>query len=263
MIVDTHCHLDDTVFTGRKAEVEQAALDAGVSAVLLPNISASSLEAMDQVVLDFPKLKVGRMVGLHPCYVKEGWEKELATIRAHYLANPSAYCAVGEIGMDLHWDTSTLDIQIQALEQQLAWAVEWDLPIALHVRSSFKQIFPVLEEAQERYQGKLRGVFHCFSGGKKQIKRAMKLGEFYFGVGGSYTYNRSATDIVLRTIPEDRLLLETDAPYLTPTEFKGEKNQPAFLSSVVDVVSEATGKSKDELIQQTAENARQLFGDYA
>lgn len=263
MIVDTHCHLYDAEFSTRKAGVERAAIDAGVSTVLLPNINSASLHAMDAVVEDYPELKVGRMVGLHPCYVKTGWEEELATIRAHYLSNPEAYCAVGEIGMDLHWDTSTLDIQIEALEQQLAWAVEWDLPIALHVRSSFKQLFPVLEAAQERYEGKLRGVFHCFSGGKKQIKRAMKLGEFYFGVGGSYTYNRSATDIVLRTIPQDRLLLETDAPYLTPSAFKGQKNEPAFLSSVVDVVSEATGWAREELVQKTAENARKLFGNHA
>ena len=263
MIVDTHCHLYDAEFSDRKAEVEQAALAAGVSTVLLPNINASSLKAMDAVVEDYPGLQVGRMVGLHPCYVKEGWQEELATIRAHYLTNPAAYCAVGEIGMDLHWNTSTLDIQIEALEQQLAWAVEWDLPVALHVRSSFKQLFPVLEAAQERHEGKLRGVFHCFSGGKKQIKRAMKLGEFYFGVGGSYTYNRAATDVVLRSIPEDRLLLETDAPYLTPSAFKGQKNEPAFLSSVVDVVSEATGRSREELVLKTAENAQKLFGAYA
>lgn len=263
MIVDTHCHLYDQVFAERKAEVESNALAAGVGRVLLPNVNSASLDTMDAVVGDYPQLQVGRMVGLHPCYVKEGWEEELATIKAHYLASPESYCAVGEIGMDLYWDTSTLDIQIQALNEQLDWAVEWDLPVALHVRSSFKELFPVLEAAQEKHNGKLRGVFHCFSGGKKQIKRALRLGEFYFGIGGSYTYNRSATDVVISTIPSDRLLLETDAPYLTPSAFKGQKNEPGFLLEVVKVASEALKCTTEEVIALTEENATKLFGAHA
>lgn len=186
--------------------MQLAAIAAGVTTILLPNISAASLPLLDGVDASFPELKTYGMVGLHPCYVKEDWESELDMIRSHYLKNPEKYCAVGEIGMDLYWDTTTQDIQIQALETQLDWAVEWDLPIVLHVRSSFKQLLPVLEAAQLKHEGRIRGVFHCFSGGKKQVKRILKLGEFYFGLGGSYTFNRSATDIVIEGIPRDRIL---------------------------------------------------------
>jgi TatD DNase family protein len=128
------------------------------------------------------------------------------------------------------------------------------------VRSSFKELFPVLEAAQERHDGKIRGVFHCFSGGKKQINRALRLGEFYFGLGGSTTYNRSATDPVVKNIPTDRILLETDAPYLTPTNKKGQKNEPGFLLEVAQTVSEIKGISLEELAEFTTVNAEKLFG---
>ena len=259
MFIDTHCHLYDDVFAERKPQVEQLALDQGVKTVLLPNISSKSIPALEAVAEDYPNLSIHKMVGLHPCYVKEGWEEELATLKAYYLSKPQEFVAVGEIGLDLYWDTSTEAIQIQALEEQLEWAVDWDLPIALHVRSSFKQIFPVLEAAQERFEGKLRGVFHCFSGGKKQIKRAMKLGEFYFGVGGSYTYNRAATDAVIQQMPKDRIILETDAPYLVPTAFRGQKNEPGFLTEAAKVVAEVKGEALDSVGAWTTENANRLF----
>jgi TatD DNase family protein len=181
-------------------------------------------------------------------------------LEAHYRTNPQQYLAVGEIGMDLYWDTTTEDMQVEALNRQLDWAVEWDLPIALHVRSSFKQLFPVLEEAQVRHGGKLRGVFHCFSGGKKQVKRALKLGEFYFGIGGSYTMNRSATDIVIKGIPRDRLILETDAPYLTPKALRGQKNEPAFMVEPAKVMAEVLEMDLDEVASMTSDNAKRLFG---
>ena len=259
MFTDTHCHLYDQAFSDRKSEVQLAAIAAGVTTILLPNISAASLPLLDRVDASFPELKTYGMVGLHPCYVKEDWESELDMIRSHYLKNPEKYCAVGEIGMDLYWDTTTQDIQIQALETQLDWAVEWDLPIVLHVRSSFKQLLPVLEAAQLKHEGRIRGVFHCFSGGKKQVKRILKLGEFYFGLGGSYTYNRSATDIVIEGIPRDRILLETDAPYLTPSAFKGSKNEPAFMAEVAHVVAEVLKTSIEEVAVLTSTNAKRLF----
>lgn len=260
MFVDTHCHLYDTYFEDKKSEVAQRAVEAGVTTVLLPNISAESIAALDAVEEDFPQLNIGRMIGLHPCYVKEDWKEQLDRLEVHYLANSEKYLAVGEIGMDLYWDTSTEAMQVEALNRQLDWAVAWDLPIALHVRSSFKQLFPVLEEAQVRHNGKLRGVFHCFSGGKKQVKRALRLGDFYFGIGGSYTINRSATDVVIQGIPEDRLLLETDAPYLTPRAFRGEKNEPSFMVEPAKIIAEVRGWSLEEVALRTSANARKLFG---
>ncbi|MBA4737768.1 MAG: TatD family hydrolase [Cryomorphaceae bacterium] len=260
MFVDTHCHLYDEYFADKKAEIQSRALAAGVTTVLLPNINTESIAALDAVEADYPQLKIGRMIGLHPCYVKEDWKDQLDQLEAHYQANTQQYLAVGEIGMDLYWDTTTEAMQVEALNRQLDWAVAWDLPIALHVRSSFKQLFPVLEEAQVRHDGKLRGVFHCFSGGKKQVKRALKLGEFYFGIGGSYTMNRSATDIVIQGIPKDRLILETDAPYLTPKALRGQKNEPSFMVEPAKVMAEVLEMNLEEVAAMTSENANRLFG---
>ena len=138
--------------------------------------------------------------------------------------------------------------------------MEWDLPVALHVRNSFKQLFPILEEAQERHGGKIRGVFHCFSVGKKQVKRAMRRGDFYFGIGGSYTMNRSATDVVLRSIPMERLVLETDAPYLTPKPFQGNKNEPSYMLESAKVMAEVLETSLESVGEMTTRNAQKLFG---
>ena len=259
MFVDTHCHLYDEYFADKKAEIQSRALAAGVTTVLLPNINAESIGALDAVEADYPKLKIGRMIGLHPCYVKEDWKDQLDQLEAHYLANPQQYLAVGEIGMDLYWDTTTEAMQIEALNRQLDWAVEWDLPIALHVRSSFKQLFPVLEEAQVRHGGKLRGVFHCFSGGETG-KTRLEIGRVLLRIGGSYTMNRSATDIVIQGIPTDRLILETDAPYLTPKALRGQKNEPAFMVEPSKVMAEVLEMDLDEVATMTSDNAKRLFG---
>ena len=260
MWIDTHCHLYDASLVERKEAVQARALTHGVVELLLPNIDVHSVAKMAAAVDQFPELTVRQMIGLHPCYVKEDYQNQLDALKAEYLKDPSRFCAVGEIGLDLYWDQSTLDIQIDALNQQIDWSVEWDLPIALHVRNSFKEIFPVLEAAQERHGGKVRGVFHCFSGGKKQINRALRLGEFYFGLGGVITYNRAATDPVIKNIPSDRILLETDAPYLTPSAFKGEKNEPAFMAEVAHTVAEVLDLTPDALSALCATNTRNLFG---
>lgn len=260
MLIDTHCHLYDEEFSSRKKEVQELAVAAGVRHVILPNVDVHSIAKMDAVAADYPGLRVDKMVGLHPVYVKKDWQDQLSQIRQWYERSPEDFVAVGEIGLDLYWDTSTYEMQVSALREQLAWSVEWDLPIAIHVRNAFKELFPILEEEQEKHGGKIRGVFHCFTGGKKQINRALRLGQFYFGLGGVMTYNRSATDPVIRYIPDDRILLETDAPYLTPTEFKGQKNEPAFMRSVAATVAEAKGWTLEECAEQTSANAQTLFG---
>lgn len=260
MLIDTHCHLYDPVFNDRISEVQQLALQRGVQEVLLPNVDVHSIDLMDQVRQSYPELTVRKMVGLHPCYVKEDWRDQLQSLKEYYLAAPYDYCAVGEIGLDLYWDKSTQDIQVEALREQLAWSVEWNLPVALHVRSAFKELFPVLEEEQRRHDGQIKGVFHCFSGGKKQINRALRLGGFYFGLGGVITYNRSATDPVVAAIPDELIVLETDAPYLTPAGEKGKKNEPGFMDEVAAVVAEIKGWTLDECHLKTAENTRALFG---
>ncbi|MEC8457873.1 MAG: TatD family hydrolase [Bacteroidota bacterium] len=260
MFIDTHCHLYDTYFQNRKYEIENRALVAGIQTILLPNINFASLEALDGVQDYYTRLRIERMIGLHPCYVKEDWRDQLEQLEAHYHKNADSYLAVGEIGMDLFWDTTTEEIQVKALDRQLDWAAQWNLPVALHVRNSFKQLFPVLEKAQERHNGKLRGVFHCFSGGKKQVKRAIRLGDFYFGIGGSYTMNRSATDVVLRNIPKERILLETDAPYLTPKAHQGKKNEPSFMLESAKVIAEVLEITLESVGHLTSRNAHKLFG---
>ena len=260
MFIDTHCHLYDASMVSRTAPVQDLAKEAGVVEVLLPNIDVSTIDKMEAAKQQFPELRVRAMIGLHPCYVKEDFRAQLARMREAFEEHPERYCAVGEIGLDLYWDTSTAQDQVTALREQLAWSVEWNLPVALHVRNAFKELFPILEEEQERHGGKLRGVFHCFSGGKKQVNRALKLGGFYFGLGGVITYNRAATDTVVAHIPFDRIVLETDAPYLSPQTKKGEKNEPGFMREVAEVVAEVKGVSLDECARITTANARELFG---
>ncbi|HAP72069.1 MAG TPA: hydrolase TatD, partial [Cryomorphaceae bacterium] len=140
MWIDTHCHLYDSSLVDRREEVQQRALAASIREILLPNIDVHSLPKMKKAVGQFPELTVRQMIGLHPCYVKEDYKRQLDTLKAAYESEPDRFCAVGEIGLDLYWDKTTLDIQIEALNTQLDWSVEWNLPIALHVRSSFREL---------------------------------------------------------------------------------------------------------------------------
>jgi TatD DNase family protein len=209
---------------------------------------------MWQCVANFPE-RVKPMIGLHPCSVKADFETELELVQNELQKNLKKYVAVGEIGIDLFWDKSTFDLQVAAFRQQLRWAKQYNLPVAIHSRNSFDEIFTVLEAEKT---DDLRGVLHCFTGGKRHVVKARELG-FYMGIGGVVTYPNSGVDHVLKRIELSEMLLETDAPYLAPNPHKTARNEPAFLPYIAAKIAEIKEVSVDEVIEITSANAKKLF----
>ncbi len=250
--IDSHTHLFSSQFDNDRHQVVQKAIDQGVDKMLLPNINSKTLEAMHQLCQDFPQ-HCYPMMGLHPCDVKDDYEEELKIIKSHL--DKGKYVAVGEIGIDLYWDKGTLDIQKKAFRQQLKWAKEYDLPVAIHIRNSFDTIFEVLEEVNDQ---NLRGVFHCFTGSKEQGQKAIEMG-FMLGIGGVVTFKNSGLDKVLKELPLDKLLLETDSPYLAPTPYRGQRNESSFITIVAQKLAEIYEVNLEEVAIKTTQNAKTLF----
>jgi TatD DNase family protein len=254
MIIDSHTHLYAKEFDADRGEMMARAQHAGVGMMLLPAIDSGHFEAMWQTVHAFPE-QTKPMIGLHPCSVHRGFEKELDLVASELAANNNRYVAVGEIGIDLFWDKTTLPQQIEAFTKQLQLAKQYKLPVAIHIRNSFNEVFEVLKAEQD---GNLTGVLHCFTGGKRHVGLARDLG-FYMGIGGVVTYPGSGLDHVLKRIALNEMLLETDAPYLAPVPHKSERNEPSFLPFIVKQIAEIKSVSPEEVIEVTTENAKKLF----
>lgn len=254
MLTDTHTHLYLEEFQADLPALVQRAQSVGVNKFLLPNVDVATVPTLKQTVADFPGLMHG-MIGLHPCSVQAHWRKDLDLLEAELRANPQAWLAIGEIGIDLHWDASTLGWQQEALHHQIDWALEWDKPVVIHARKSFDELFEILEARQN---GALRGVFHCFTGNEDQAQRALDLG-FYLGIGGVVTFKNGGLDAFLGRIPLERILLETDAPYLAPAPHRGQRNLPEYLALVAEKVAALYGTSVATVAQHTTLNAQKLF----
>lgn len=253
-MIDTHTHLYSEEFDLDRNEMIERAINKGVSRFFLPAIDSSTHRKMLDLETQFPD-KIFAMIGLHPCYVKpETWEKELQIVE-HYL-NERKFPAIGEIGIDLYWDKSTLDIQIKAFEKQIDWAIEKDLPIVIHTRESFDEIFEVLERKKHP---KLRGIFHCFSGNLEQANHAIDL-NFLLGIGGVVTFKNGKIDQFLHEIPLEKIVIETDSPYLAPVPFRGKRNESSYLDLVAGKLVNIYGKSFDQINRITTENAELVFG---
>lgn len=253
-MIDTHTHLYSSEFDQDRKEVIQKALDNGVQQFFLPAISSETHEEMLNLEKQYPH-QIFAMMGLHPCSVKpENWEKELQIVK-NYLAKRK-FCAIGEIGIDLYWDKSTLDIQANAFEKQIDWAVEKDLPIIIHTRESFRETFEILERKKHP---KLRGIFHCFSGNLEQALRAIDLG-FILGIGGVVTFKNGKIDQFLHKIPLDKIVLETDSPYLAPVPYRGKRNDSSYLPLIAEKLVNIYRKDFAEIDRLTTENARRIFG---
>ena len=250
--IDSHTHLFSSQFDNDRHQVVQKAIEQGVEKMLLPNINSKTLEAMHQLCQDFPQ-HCFPMIGLHPCDVKNDYEEELKIIKSHL--DKGKYVAIGEIGIDLYWDKGTLDIQKKAFRQQLKWAKEYDLPVAIHIRNSFDTIFEVLKEVNDQ---NLRGVFHCFTGSKEQGQKAIEMG-FMLGIGGVVTFKNSGLDKVLKELPLEKLLLETDSPYLAPTPYRGQRNESSFITIVAQKLAEIYEVNLEEVAIKTTHNAKTLF----
>lgn len=253
-MIDTHTHLYSDQFDEDRAEAIQRALDKGVTKFFLPAIDSSYHQKMLDLEAQYPN-QIFAMMGLHPCDVKpETWEKELEIVR-NYL-NERPFCAVGEIGIDLYWDKTTLEIQIKAFERQIDWAIEKDLPIVIHTRESFDETFEVLDRKKHP---KLRGILHCFSGNLEHAKHAIEL-NFMLGIGGVVTFKNGKIDQFLSEIPLEHIVLETDSPYLAPVPYRGKRNESAYLELVAGKLVDIYGKDFSEIDKITTENANRVFG---
>ncbi|KQT26037.1 hydrolase TatD [Chryseobacterium sp. Leaf405] len=252
-MIDTHTHLYAEEFDEDRKESIQRALDKGVNEFYLPAIDSESHEKMLHLEAEYPN-QIFSMMGLHPCYVKpDSWEKELEIVK-NYLDHRD-FPAIGEIGIDLYWDKTTLDIQVKAFEKQIDWAIEKDLPIVIHTRESFDETFEVLERKKHP---KLRGIFHCFSGNVEQAKHAIDL-NFILGIGGVVTFKNGRIDQFLNEIPLDKIVLETDSPYLAPVPNRGKRNESSYLDLVAGKLVDIYKTDFSEIDRITTENAKKMF----
>lgn len=253
-LIDTHCHAYASAFDVDRSEAVQRAVDAGVTRMLLPNIDVDSIEPLLSLVADFPE-RCFPMMGLHPCHVDANWRQACGTIVDALDAQPCI--AVGEIGMDLFRGRENRHHQLDAFHEQIGWALDRDLPVVLHVREAFEDTFDVLDE----YQGKgLRGVFHCFTGGRKEAERVLDHSTFMLGLGGVATFKNGGLDQVIPHVPIDHILLETDSPYLAPVPHRGKRNEPAYTALVAQKVADLLEMSIQDLAEKTTANAERLFG---
>ena len=241
MIIDTHAHLYAKEFDSDIAEVVDRAKSLGVNKILLPNIDCSSIDSLQNLCEKNPGFFYP-MMGLHPCSVDESWESQLKEIETQLFSNK--YIAVGEIGMDLYWDKSFFEQQQKALKIQIEWAISLDLPIVIHARDSFNEIFEVLECFDPK---QLKGVFHCFTGGDEEVKRIRSLGDFLFGIGGVVTYKNSNLPSTLNSLSLDELIVETDAPYLSPVPYRGKRNESSYIVEVITKLASIYHVSIDEV----------------
>lgn len=253
-MIDTHCHLYAAEFDDDRASVIENTKQIGVKHILLPNIDIASVEILHQLYVS-DKSFFKPMMGLHPCSVKENWETELEKIRRILFANEYQYIAVGEIGLDFYWDKTFIPQQEEAFRAQCSWACELNLPIAIHSRDATDRLIEILENMNPRPAG----VFHCFSGNAGQVRRITAMG-YYLGIGGVVTFKNSGLRETLQEIGVERVILETDAPYLAPVPYRGKRNSPEYLSIIAESVAQATNIDAMVIRQKTTENARMLFG---
>ena len=252
--IDTHAHLYSNKFTEDRNDVINNAIQSGVLKMFLPNISSEYTLSMLELCKKFPE-NCFPMMGLHPCDVKiESMEKEL--LHVEEMLQKEKFIAVGEIGLDLHWDKSTLDIQKEAFRFQIELAKKHKLPIAIHVRDSFSEAIEIVEELNDE---NLSGVFHCFTGDNEQAKRVIDLQNFFLGIGGVLTFKNSGLDNTISKIDIKHLLLETDAPYLTPSPYRGKRNESKYIINIAEKLAEIKGISINEVGETTTKNARNLF----
>lgn len=253
LLTDTHTHLYYEQDLNKQTQLMERCFAMDVKRLFLPNVDVASIQMIDDLVKRYPE-NCFAMAGLHPCDVKEGYEEQLAIIYQS-IADRKIY-AIGEIGIDLYWDKTTLSMQQTAFKEQINWAKTLDLPFVIHCREAFDEVFEVLEELKDE---KMRGIFHCFTGNPLQAQKAIDLG-FYLGIGGVVTYKKAGLDLVLEQIPLKHVVLETDSPYLAPVPYRGKPNESSYLIHIAQKVADIYQISLAEVAEVTTVNANKIFG---
>lgn len=251
-LIDSHTHIYAEEFDEDFSAMLQRAEESGVSQMVLPCVDSESWPLIQSLSEAYPQ-RLFPTIGLHPTYVKEDYEAQLSYLEQHL---GEGIVAIGEIGLDYYWDTTFRSEQLKAFERQLRWAHQLGLPVILHVREAFRDTFDLLRSLQ--LPG-LRGVFHSFTGSREELQKALSFEHFYIGINGVVTFKNSSLKEYVADIPLDRLVVETDAPYLAPVPKRGRRNEPAFLPYTASFVASCYQISDEELSARTSENARRLF----
>jgi TatD DNase family protein len=252
-IIDTHAHIYLDQFKSDLDAMFERAREAGVERIYMPAIASADIPDLLQTETLHPDLCCA-MMGLHPCYVGDDYKVELDIV-ADWLSKRS-FAAVGEVGLDFHWDLTHVEAQREAFSTQVGWAADLGLPVVIHSRKSTDACIEIIRGLQD---GRLKGIFHCFSGTVEEAREIIDLG-FYLGIGGVLTYKNGGLAPVIEAVGLDRIVLETDAPYLTPVPFRGKRNEPAHLRLVAQRLSEVSGLPYAEVAAITTRNARAVFG---
>jgi TatD DNase family protein len=253
MLIDTHSHIYSTDFIHDLDEVIQRAYSNDVRKIILPNIDSSSVKNLLNLVDTYPHICIPLM-GLHPTSVNHDYQEELQVV--DYWLKKRKFYGIGEIGIDLYWDKSFLEEQIHAFRFQLELARQYQLPVVIHVRDSFDEVYNVLLEVKDN---NLKGVFHSFTGTIEQARLITDLG-FKIGVGGIVTFKKNGLDETIKQIDPSHLILETDSPYLTPTPFRGKRNESSYLVYIAQKIADLYQITVGEIAKITTENAKNLFG---
>ncbi len=267
MIINTHSHIYDEAFDADREEVFQRSLEAGVEMLLLPNCDEKTIKPMMEFYEKHSE-NVRVMMGLHPEEVKEDYKTKLSLIENEIpricdarndsgvsVGTRNPLVGIGEIGLDFYWDDTFKKEQIEVLSEQLHWAKELGLPVSIHTRNAFHDMFKVLDHEQD---GRLAGVMHCFNGTFDEAKTALSYG-FHLGLGGVITYKNCGVKDFLPDIPMERIVLETDDPYLPPVPYRGQRNEPAYIVKTAEKVAEIYGVTTEKIIEQTTKNAKNIF----
>ena len=272
-MLDTHCHIDEEAFEPDREEVIARQQQSGVQAMIVPGVNVASINSVMELCHAHPGYCYPAL-GLHPEDVKDDWREQLATVEAAIRAHRDELFAIGEIGLDYYWDKTFKEEQKEVLRRQLLLARELNLPVILHNREATEDILSIVNtianDQSPITNNQLRGVFHCYSGSKETAEIILKMG-FYLGIGGVLTFKNSKLSETLKELNQssitnhqlpitNRLLLETDAPYMAPTPHRGERNESRFMALVAERLAQVLNVSVDEIIEATSANARQLFG---
>ena len=252
IFTDTHTHLNSEQFDEDRNDMIQRAIDAGVERLFVPSVDSEYTQSMFAVAEAFPR-NVHLMMGVHPTHIKENYKEELAIAREWL--ETGKFVAVGEIGIDLYWDDTFITQQKEAFKTQVQWAKELGLPINIHCRNAFDEIFEILEEEKSE---KLFGIFHCFTGTLEDAKKAIGY-NLKLGIGGVATFKNGKIDKFLAEIPLEHIVLETDAPYLAPTPFRGKRNESMYAVNVAEKLAIIYNKSLTEIAEITTQNSKDVF----